>query len=130
MRPNQCVCGVSAALLGLAGCAHRLPTKMLPSQQMIRLIVEAPERYRVRVLDREFPVAGDGRVSVTSPATRRECSVYLFDLIPISHGKDPRDAKSVAVLDGNRVVRTLSMNEVLKLPVDDSGAQVLRIEAR
>ena len=130
MRPALCICGLSVALLGLVGCAYRLPAPMLPSQHLIRLNVEAPQHYRVRVVAREFAVDAHGQVSVTFPATRRECSVYLFDLILISRGKDPRDAKSISVLGGDRVVRALSMNEVLKLPVDDSGAHLLTIKGQ
>jgi len=101
-----------------------------PSQHSIKLTLEAPARYRIRVLEKEYAVNVDGTAVLDFPATRQDCTVYLFNLIPISGGKDPRDAKSISVLTGDRTVKVLSMNQVLKLPVDASGAHLLTIEGR
>src|SRR5258708_3765594 len=116
MKRNGCVCACRSRIImtaaiatTLANCAYRLPPATLPSQHRLKIVARSPERYSVRVRDKEYSVGADGKVLIEFPATRRACSVYLFDRIPISRGPDPLKAKSISVLIAGNAVRTLSM---------------------
>lgn len=102
----------------------------MPSRQHLILISKFPERYiaRVKAADgAEFPVASDGRVTIDVPRLPRGCSVYLFDRIRISRGAKPLSTKSVEVLGSGKVVARLSLEEIAKLPSDDSGYHILKM---
>jgi hypothetical protein len=76
----------------LAGCAYRLPAIAPPSQELIRIVADAPEQYTVEVNTgtvREYEVQQDGRIKVGIPSYRPSCGVYLFDAIKVGGYVDP-----------------------------------------
>ena len=68
-------CATTASLIclvvPLAGCAYRLPAIAPPSQELIRIVADAPEQYTVQVNTgtvREYDVPHDGRIKVGIPS--------------------------------------------------------------
>jgi hypothetical protein len=117
-------------VLGLAptGCAYRLPLSTLPSQQRLKIVDASAEpcAIRLRIHDpKEYRVAKDGRITVDVPGDSGECSVYLFDLIPVQRGANPLTAKTFEIVEGDKTVRKLSLKEISELPMDAEGYHLL-----
>ena len=100
---------------------YRLMPPMLPTQQRLRILVNSPEQYSVRVQASDHRMGTDGRVSFDSPMMRAGCSVYLFDRIPISRAVDLSKAKLISIMTGGTTVETLSLRDLSKLPADNAG---------
>src|SRR3989442_9647977 len=80
------------AVLTLTGCAYRLPVIAAPSQQLIRIVANAPEQYTVEVNTgavAKYDVPHDGRLKVPIPSYRPTCGVYLFNAIKVRGYGDP-----------------------------------------
>ena len=119
-----------SSILLLTNCAYRLRAPLLPHRYDLRLIVSSPELYNVRVLSDEFAVAGDGRVSIRTPTLHPGCGVYLFDRIPLNRPADPLRQKIIQITSAGKTVKKLSMAELLRLPVDNSGQSILQVRAQ
>jgi len=130
VRFNLC-CVITLGFAVLSGCAYRLPAYNLPSQQRLIIVARSPERYVVAFRyskSAAAPVATDGRVKIDVPRLPRACSVYLFNQIRISEGFNPMFSKSIYVVDAGNIAAKLSLEEMSKLPVDDSGYHILKIK--
>jgi hypothetical protein len=127
---SRCFGGIvvaGAMSLALCGCAYRLYAPSLPFQSTLTPVAESPEQYAVRVQGRDYPVAADSRVTFEYPAVRRGCGVYLFDLVPINRGRDPLKAKTISVTNGLKVLKSFSVEDISKWPLDSSGYHVLSL---
>ncbi len=114
--------------LASAGCVYRLPPVNPPGHYRLRLVASSPQTYVVHVQAvnaRAYQVPVDGRLILDIPASRRGCSVYLFDQIRVSKGYDPFAAKTVHLTTGGSS-RDLSFNELFKLPQDGEGYHLLK----
>ena len=110
-----------------SGCAYRLNPMSPVSQHALMVVSKSPWQYKIQVQGKDYPVAADGRVTFDYPAVRRGCGVYLFDLIPINRATDPLKEKTISVANGPRVLKSLSLYDVSKLPRDTSGFPVLNL---
>lgn len=114
----------------LAGCVYRLLPVTPPSQQRLRIVSASPERFVVRLQlgdSREYNVPADGKLTLTVPAYRAPCRVFLFGLVKTRSGAQPFTAKTVTVIDGAKVTRRLSLKDVSALPVDANGYAMLTV---
>ena len=112
------------------GCAYALPVPSPPSHELVRIVAKSPEAYVFRVdagLPADYPVPPDGRLRVLIPAHSRGCSVYLFNVMRVSNGHDPLKDWTAHISIGGRSVRTLSLRELARLPVDSEGYHLLGI---
>lgn len=118
---------VVLALSALAACAYRRPIATPPASYRLRVAAPLPEQYGVHVWARQFAVASDGNVVIEYPATSRPCDVYLFDRIPIRRSQSPFRIRAITVVSGGRIVRRLSLEELLNLPKDPTGTLILAV---
>ncbi len=121
---------VLAAGLVSAGCAYALQPAVPASQYRLKVAAPAPTLYSIRLRlaePRDYAVPADGRVMLDVPAYRLGCKVYIFGAIKVRGGSSPFPAKVVDVSTGGRVVRQLSLKQVIALPVDPEGYHLLAI---
>lgn len=119
-----------SAVLTLAGCAYRLPTVAPASQQLVRIVAIAPERYSVQVNTgtvNEYDVPHDGRIKVGIPSFRPSCGVYLFNAIRIRGYGDPLKSWTVSVTHNGKAVHKQSLRVTQKSPTDEAGYHIVRI---
>jgi len=119
-----------SSILLVTSCAYRLRATTLPRQFNLRLVTSSPEIYAIRVQQKEFTVAADGRASVQIPAVHPGCGVYLFGRIPVNHPVDPLRQKMILITSGGKTVKKLSVDELLRLPIDNSGESILHVRAQ
>jgi len=114
----------------LGGCAYRLPTIAPPSRQLVRIVANAPEQYRVRVNTgtvNEYDVPHDGQIEVAIPSYRPSCGVYLFDAIKVRGYGDPLKSWTFSVMRDGKTVRKQSLRATQKSPTDDAGYHTVKI---
>jgi len=119
-----------AQILGLAGCAYRMAAPLVTrSQQRLRIVADAPERYEVRVQSSDYHVPSDGRLMFKIQMVHRGCSVYLFDLIPLRKVADPAKEKIVSITLRGVPLRELSSRDLDKLQLDSEGYRQLFVSS-
>jgi len=129
------VCATTLFILLLShsvGCVYRLHPPQFPSERQLRIVTPSPEHFTVRVAvgnPKEYDVASDGKVKLAIPAYREGCGPYLFG-IKLHSKENVEQAKTISVVNGVTVVRTLSLNDLFRLPVDSEGYFVLRLSWR
>ena len=69
----------------------------------------------------------DGRVVVNVPALERGSATYLFGLVKVKESS-PYDVPAIHIRRGEHTIRKLSINDLAKLPVDEQGYRLVRIE--
>ena len=117
-------------VITLAGCAYRLPAIAPPSQELIRIVANAPEQYTVQVNTgtvREYDAPHDGRIKVGIPSYRPSCGVYLFNAIKVGGHVDPLNSWIVSVTHNGKTVRKQSLRVTQKSPTDEAGYHIVRI---
>jgi hypothetical protein len=103
------------------GCVYSLHPYKSPSQHKICIQGASPERFVVRVADRQiYPVAIDGRVRIDIPQLPRGCAVSLFGVFKLSDS-GPEDVRAIHLLKDGTVVRMISLKQLRKFPVDSDG---------
>jgi hypothetical protein len=127
-------CAVKLALISvvlvLAGCAYRLPPASPASQQLIRIVANAPEQYTVEVNTgtvKQYDVPVDGRIKIGIPSYRRSCGIYLFDKIKVGGYGDPLNDWILSITRNGKTVRKQSLRVTQKSPTDDAGYHTVRI---
>ena len=112
----------------VSGCVNALRPYNQPSQQKLRVQSPTPQKYIVRVADKlDYPVAADGRVTVGIPQLERGCAMYLFGVVKVKDSS-PYDVRAIHLKKDNRTVRELSLKELAKLPVDEQGHHLVKVE--
>ena len=129
---RNCAVKVSliSAVLTLTGCAYRLPVAAPPSQQLIRIVANAPEQYTVQVNTgavTEYDVPHDGRIKIGIPSYRPSCDVYLFNAIKVRGYGDPLNDWIVSITRNGKIVRKQSLRVTQKSPTDEPGYHIVRI---
>lgn len=109
---RNCVVTVflSAVVLALAGCAYRLAPFNPASQELIRIVADAPQQYAVHVNTGtvgEYDVPRDGRNKVEIPYYRPSCGPYLFH--------------------AGKTLRKQSLRTTQKSSTEQAGYQLIRI---
>jgi hypothetical protein len=127
---NGSILSATIMSLSLVGCAYRLYPPLPASQHTLIIVAKEPSRYTIQIQSKHYPVAADGRVTFDYSAARRGCGVYLFDRIPINRGADPLKEKVISLTDGLEVLKSFSLDDVDKLPMDSSGFRVLNLNSR
>jgi hypothetical protein len=130
LRLAAALAWLALASVGLPGCAYRMPAAAAPSLPRLRLAAQSPRQYVVRLETggiKDYPVPADGRVTLEVPGARPRCQVYLFNWIRVGGGADPSKLWRIEVLAGGKSVRTLPLDELLRLPMDPSQDHVLRL---
>ena len=115
-------------ILTSSGCALALHPVTPPAQVRVKIVVESPQSYGVRLRVSEahdYRVPADGRVTVDVPAYRPACSTYLFG-IKLRNGWDPYTAKTLDLFKGSQTARRLSLKQVYALPLDAEGYHLLK----
>ena len=113
---------VLVPILGLTGCVYRMAAPLVvQSQQRLRIVGDAPERYDVHVQSFDYHVPTDGRLLLEFKMVHRGCSVYLFDRIPVRRVADPAKEKVVSITLGAVSLRRLSFRDLSKLQTDSEG---------
>lgn len=112
----------------LCGCVHALRPYNQPSEQKLRIQSPTPQEFVIRVGEQmSTPVPADGRVTIMVPALERGCATYLFGVLKIKDSS-PCDVRAIHVNKGQRTIQKLSLNELAKLPVDESGYRLVKVE--
>jgi hypothetical protein len=130
-----CVLTILALAIGAftqSGCGTACgPVRTVPTQRL-SLLTPSPVSYSIRVQPKvgapiDTPVPPDGRVAFDVPVASRD-STILFLLLPVYHYPPPDALRVIRVMRGDRVICTLSAQDIGKLPTDANGYHVLRIE--
>ena len=126
----QCALLTSLVVLStlFCGCVNALRPYNQPSQQKLRVQSPTPQKYTVRVADKaDYPIAADGRVTVEVPRLERGCATYLFGVVKVKDSS-PYDVPAIHLNKDNRTIRKLSLNDVAKLPADEEGYHLVKVE--
>ncbi len=116
------------ACAALCGCVHALKPYNQPSEEKLRIQTTNPQELVVQIDERAgTPVPADGRVVVNVPALERGCATYLFGVVKVKESS-PYDVPAIQVRRGEHTIRKLSINELAKLPVDEQGYRLVRVE--
>lgn len=110
-----------------AGCVKALNVSE-PTAVQMRVANPQPQQYAVRVTRGEpadYPISTDGVVLFFVPG-HRSCSTYLCGM-KVADGTTDGE-RVVQLLYGERVIRTLSLRQIAKLPTDASGYSIVKIE--
>ena len=112
----------------LSGCKHVLHPYNQPSQEKVCIRSEARQQYTIEVADKSvYQVPLNGRVVVEVPRLQRGCATYLFGILKVSDSSS-YDAVAIRLKKDGRSVRELSLNDLLKLPVDEAGYRVITVK--
>lgn len=114
-----------AGCVVLSGCSFRLHAALEQNHYRLRVLTDSPSRLEVRAWERSVP-AGTNGVTEFVPPSNRECIPYVLG-VPLRRHVNPINTKSIVVFRDGLPERKLSLAEFLKLPVDDSGAHLLRL---
>jgi hypothetical protein len=85
---------------------------------LVRVALEQPADY---------PVAADGHVTFIVPSFQHGCDIYLFGVAKVRDGA-AEDVRVIEVRRDARVIRRLSLTQIAKLPRDEAGYAVIKIE--
>ena len=113
------------------GCAIACGGSRYPSPQKLHISTDAPASYTIRVMAHEpidTTVPADGRVAVEVPIFSRQCRQYLFGFIKLTSERHIERERVISVVQGGRVIRTLSAADIAELPTDAEGYHTLKIE--
>lgn len=116
--------------IALGGCAYGLPPVIPPSEELIRIVANAPEQYTVQVntgVVRDYEVPQDGRIKIGIPAYRPSCSVYLFNAIKVRGYGEPLKSWFVSVNRQGKTIRKQSLRTTQESPADEAGYHIVRI---
>ena len=113
--------------LACSGCVKALGMSgSIPVQ--LRVTCSQPQHYSVRVKRGEpaanYPVGTNGAVVFSVPLYRG-CSTYLCG-VKVGDGSG-KGERVVELRRGERVVRTLSLRQIAKLPTDETGYKLVKI---
>ena len=112
-----------------SGCVYALGMSR-PTSVQLRVVSSQPQQHIIRVRrdgPTDFPVASDGGVAFTVPGGDSRCSVYLFGVLKVSDGSGQGDPV-VELRRDERVIRTLSLRQIAKLPADDAGYRIVKLK--
>ena len=122
-----------ALVASLCGCTYSLHPSNTPSEQSLKIVSEAPQKYLVRVdgspgdEHKDYPVGSDGIVRFRVPQLPRGCAVRLFGVIKVADNKS-EDVRAIQLIKDGKTVRKLSLNDITKLPVGTNGVREVRIK--
>ena len=112
------------------GCVYILRTANPPTDARLKIQAAQPQQYLVRVALEQpanYPVAADGHVSFTVPPFQHGCDIYLFGVAKLRDGA-AEDVRVIEVRRDAQVIRKLSLTQIAKLPRDEAGYAVIKIE--
>jgi hypothetical protein len=113
----------------LSGCVYALRPYNPPSQQSLHVVTTSPERYLVRVAEKQnYPVASNGHVTFDVPPLPRGCAVYLFGVMKIADARS-EDVQAIQLVRDGTVMRKLSLRQIDKLPADGDGYHSIILSA-
>jgi len=116
-----------AILSLLPGCVNALRPYNEPSRETLWVISSTPSSYRVKINNHTtVPVPRDGRVAFDVPRLTRGCATYFLG-IKVKDAS-PYDLPAIEIIEGERTVKRLSLNDIRKLPRDEQGYTVVKIE--
>jgi hypothetical protein len=112
----------------LSGCVNVLRPYNQPSQEKLRIQSSIVREYTVFVADKIVyqQVSADARVTIDVPRLERGCATYLLGI----KVKDSScyDVPAIHIRNQNSTIRNLSLNQLHKLPLDDQGYHLLKVE--
>ncbi len=76
---------------------------------------------------RDYAVGTNGFVQFQVPRLPRGCDIYLLSLIKVDENR-PEDVKAIQLIKADKVVRTLSLNDLSRLPLNSNGIAQLQIK--
>jgi hypothetical protein len=99
-----------------------------PSSQKLQIISPEPNQYSIRVADEtDYQVPSDGRVIVDVPRLQRGCATYLFGMVKVKDSSS-EGITAIHLKKDSRIIRKLSLNDIVKLPVDHEGYYLLKVK--
>ena len=110
----------------LQSCSYHLPAFVPTSTFFLRITATDPAQYKVR-FDHgdEYTLDDDGKLRMTLPAYRPNCSVYFLGKIRISGYKYP----DIEIMKkSGKIVRTIAVNKINELPIGNEGYRILKVE--
>jgi hypothetical protein len=128
-RRFACLVLVFWLALALDGYAFVLMPRTLPSQQRLKIVGASMDKYSVRLSfpnAKEYQFDGEGRVTIDLPSEYGGCRPMLGP-IPLHRAVNPVTAKRFDVLRRGRIVRKLSLEDIMKLTTDHDGYHLLKL---
>ena len=118
---------MAVALVAMFGTIQAME-KGSPAAQYKVHVAGTSTNCAIRVtwpITNEFSVSKTGEAVIDVPALPHGCGLVCLG-IRLTDGS-PRSQKIIDVLQGGSVVRRLSLRELDRLPLDNSGARKLRL---
>lgn len=123
-------CVAALFLVLCTGCVYRRIPPPPPYTYRLKLVTPSPERYSISLVDRQLLLDSNGAANFVYSAGAFGCSVYLFDKIPVRYARNTSKVKVISVQSSGEVVRRLSIADLWKLPQDQNGNRLLRVDDR
>jgi hypothetical protein len=113
-------------VLPLQSCTYNLPVVAPTSTLSFRLIATDPTQYTIHVdSGGDHKPADDGKLTLTLPAYRPSCSVYLLGVIKVGGNKYPE----IQILKkSGKIVRTIAIDKIKELPMGNDGYRLLKVK--
>ena len=112
----------------LSGCAHADGPYNPTSEEKLWIDSQTPQKYSVQVTDRpDSPVGVDGRVVLEIPHQKRTSTVYVLGLLPV-YQTSPYETTAIHVKKGDQTVRKFSLDDLKKLPLDNQGFRIVKVD--
>ena len=136
MRDNDhqiSICGALGIWLLLlcvtiTGCAIADGPYNPTSEEKVWIDTQTPQKYSIQVTNcPDSPVGVDGRVVLEIPHLKRTSTVYVLGLLPV-YQTSPYETAAICVKKGDQTVRKFSLNELKKLPLDDQGFHIVKVD--
>ena len=116
------VAAVLAAALVANGCLLALPRHNTPFSEKLVVVARDASAISVQIEgngQEASSVPEDGRLVLEFPVLPRECSAFVLGVRVTDRSVEAR--KIIHFLRDGRVVKTLSVNQLRRLPVDEQG---------
>ena len=133
LKSAGCVCWLTNAVsllcccFLLSGCLIADGPSNNPSKEQLRIQSSTPQAFAVIVADNiSYSVPIDGRVTIGIPPLGRGCTRYLLGVKLEQYSCD--DLPAIKIRNPDGTMRKLSLNQLHKLPQDDAGFYLLKVE--
>ena len=112
----------------LLGCVNVLHPYNQPSKEKLRIQSSTTLDYIAVVADTNvYPFAIDGRLTIDVPRLERGCATYFLGMKVRDFSC--YDVPAIRIEDCNHAtIRTLSLNQLRRLPIDDQGYHLIKVQ--
>jgi hypothetical protein len=129
--------GLLAIATSQSGCVTACGPGRCPPRQKVRLVTDSPTNYTIRVSPThrysdeavDTSVGGDGHVEFDVPVYTPHCKQYLFGVIRLNPDGRPEAERRIRVMQGEKTIRKMSVDDIAKLPKDEGGFYTLKLRS-